>query len=68
MDVLNCVNKIEGRDFNLEQMCKFEDALAKKYPNNNHIKDKIRQQLQILRDKGIIEFRGRGSYRKTVYN
>lgn len=64
MDVLNCVNKIEGRDFTLEQMYKFEDDLSKKYPNNNHIKDKIRQQLQILRDKGIIEFRGRGNYRK----
>lgn len=64
LDVLNCVNKIEGRDFNLEQMYKFEEVLAKKYLNNNHIKDKIRQQLQILRDKGIIEFRGRGNYRK----
>ena len=64
LDVLNCVNKIEGRDFNLEQMYRFEDVLAKKYPNNKHIKDKIRQQLQILRDKGIVEFRGRGNYRK----
>lgn len=64
LDVLNCVNKIEERNFNLEQMYKFEDALAKKYPNNNHIKDKIRQQLQILRDQGIIEFRGKGNYRK----
>jgi type II restriction enzyme len=64
LDVLNCVNKIKERDFTLEQMYKFEEVLAKKYPNNNHIKDKIRQQLQILRDKGIIEFRGRGKYRK----
>lgn len=64
LDVLNCVNKIEGRDFTLDQMYEFEDVLAKKYPNNNHIKDKIRQQLQILRNKGIIEFRGRGNYRK----
>ena len=64
LDVLNCVNKIEGRDFNLEQMYRFEYVLAKKYPNNKHIKDKIRQQLQILRDKGIVEFRGRGNYRK----
>ena len=64
LDVLNCVNKIEGRDFTLEQMYEFEEVLAKKYPNNNHIKDKIRQQLQILRDKGLIEFRGRGNYRK----
>lgn len=64
LDVLNCVNQIEGRDFNLEQMYKFEDVLSKKYPNNKHIKDKIRQQLQILRDKGIVEFKGRGCYRK----
>ena len=64
LDVLNCVNNIEGRDFTLEQMYEFENVLAKKYPNNNHIKDKIRQQLQILRNKGIIEFRGRGNYRK----
>jgi len=35
-----------------------------KYPNNNFIKDKIRQQLQLLRDKGILEFTSRGNYRK----
>lgn len=64
LDVLNCVNQIEGRDFNLEQMYSFEQVLALKYPNNTHIKEKIRQQLQILRNKGIIEFRGRGNYRK----
>lgn len=64
LDVLNCVNQIEGRDFTLEQMYKFEDVLSKKHPDNNHIKDKIRQQLQILRDKGILEFRGGGHYRK----
>ena len=31
---------------------------------NNFIKDKIRQQLQILRDKGVIDFISRGIYRK----
>ena len=64
LDVLNCVNQIEGRDFTLEQMYKFENVLAAKHPDNKHVKDKIRQQLQILRDKGVIEFRGRGNYRK----
>jgi type II restriction enzyme len=42
----------------------FEKQLAAKHPENNHIKDKIRQQLQMLRDKGIIGFNGRGHYRK----
>ena len=65
LDVLNCVNKIEGRDFTLEQMYEFETVLAFKHQGNHHIKDKIRQQLQVLRDKGIIEFVGRGRYRKV---
>lgn len=48
-------------------MYKFEEKLKTKYPNNNFIKDKIRQQLQILRDKGIIEFSTRGNYKKINY-
>lgn len=64
LDILNCVNKIEGRIFTLEQMYGFIDILALKHPENHHIKDKIRQQLQVLRDNGIIEFLGRGHYRK----
>jgi hypothetical protein len=28
-----------------------------------HIRDKIRQQLQLLRDLGLLEFLGPGSYR-----
>lgn len=64
LDILNCVNKIESRNFTLEQVYQFEKQLAAKHPENNHVKDKIRQQLQMLRDKGIIEFNGRGHYRK----
>lgn len=64
LDILNCVNKIEDKVFTLEQMYGFVDVLALKHPENHHIKDKIRQQLQVLRDNGIIEFLGRGRYRK----
>jgi type II restriction enzyme len=45
----------------------FENHFKEKYPNNNFIKDKIRQQLQQLRDKGIIEFIGNGKYKKMNY-
>ena len=45
-------------------MYSFEGLLKKKFPNNNFIKDKIRQQLQVLRDKGLLEFKGNGIYRK----
>ena len=32
---------------------------------NRHVRDKIRQQLQILRDMGLLEFLGGGAYRLT---
>lgn len=47
---------IEDRVFTLEQMYGFVDVLALKHTENHHVKDKIRQQLQVLRDNGIIEF------------
>ena len=64
LDVLNCINKIEEDNFSLGQVYAFENVLAEKHPDNHHIRDKIRQQLQLLRDKGIIEFNGRGEYSK----
>ena len=47
-------------------MYEFETQLSIQFPENNHIKDKIRQQLQILRDQNMIEFVGRGIYRKVT--
>src|SRR5689334_18268555 len=37
--------------------------LAKLHPDNRHVRDKIRQQLQVLRGLGLLEFLGAGSYR-----
>lgn len=34
-------------------------------PANRHVRDKIRQQLQVLRDLGLLEFLGAGSYKFT---
>ena len=65
LDVMNCVDKINNEEFSLKDVYKFEKILKAKHPNNNFIKDKIRQQLQLLRDKGIIEFLGRGKYKKV---
>ena len=63
---MNCIDKIKNETFTLDEMYNFESQLKLKYPSNNHIKDKIRQQLQYLRDKGIIEFIGRGVYKKII--
>jgi type II restriction enzyme len=67
LDIMKCVDEIRTDVFNLDEVYKFEHRLKLKYPSNNFIKDKIRQQLQILRDKGIIEFIGRGKYKKIKY-
>lgn len=63
IDVLRCVERIGQTEFSLEQVYKFETELAKHHPNNNFVKDKIRQQLQVLRDRGFVEFASRGKYR-----
>ena len=64
LDVLNSIEKIPNNDFTLNEVYKFEDELKLKHPLNNFIKDKIRQQLQYLRDKGFIEFISPGHYKK----
>lgn len=64
LDVMHCVDAIPKGSFTLDEVYQFESDLRLKYPDNHFIKDKIRQQLQILRDKGLIEFLGRGNYKK----
>lgn len=65
MDVLHCVNSLQSNEFSLDEMYQFAEILAVKHPQNNNIKPKIRQQLQFLRDKGVIEFVRRGFYKKV---
>ena len=56
IEVMKCVELI-GRDaFTLDDVYAFEDRLKALYPGNNNIRPKIRQQLQVLRDRGWLEF------------
>lgn len=66
MDVLNCVNQVHGDIFTLDDIYRKEDMLRARHPQNNNIRPKIRQQLQALRDRGVLEFLGRGLYRKCL--
>lgn len=63
VDTLRLVERLD-HDFTLDEMYGFVPELQTKYPKNHHIQDKIRQQLQFLRDKGLIEFISRGKYRR----
>lgn len=67
LDVLREVRRVArapGAVFTLQDLyAAAEPRLAAEHPANSHIRDKIRQQLQVLRDRGVIEFVGRGVYR-----
>ena len=60
---LRLIRSLEKNSFNLQDLYALENEFAVVYSENRHIKDKIRQQLQILRDLGVLAFEGRGEYR-----
>ena len=61
-DVLRCVERCFA-NFTLANVYAFESELAAKHPDNHNVRAKIRQQLQVLRDLGFVEFLGQGEYR-----
>lgn len=63
LDTMKCIENIKKKEFTLQEIYNFENILKNKYPNNNFIKDKLRQQLQFLRDKWYLEFIGSWKYR-----
>lgn len=64
IELIRIVENISANTFTLKDVYKFEGYLKQKFPKNKYIKEKIRQQLQVLRDKGIIKFLGYGNYQK----
>ncbi|OEO30456.1 restriction endonuclease [Devosia insulae DS-56] len=63
IEVMKAVEAIDRPEFALEDVYAFEQRLHTAYPNNNNVRPKIRQQLQVLRDNGYLDFLGRGQYR-----
>jgi len=62
LNVLKIVRKIGRKEFSLSEAYLFAPELARIYPHNRYIRHKIRQQLQVLRDLGVLKFTGRGHY------
>lgn len=54
LDVLRVVRSLGKTEFSNDDVYAFASQLEQLHPNNRHIKDKIRQQLQILRDRGLL--------------
>jgi len=62
-DVLACVREIRQPEFTLAEVYRFEKRLGDMHKKNRNVLPKIRQQLQTLRDRGVLEFLGHGRYR-----
>lgn len=62
-DVLTCVREVSRETFALADVYAFEARLSALHPQNRNVRPKIRQQLQVMRDHGVLEFLGRGRYR-----
>lgn len=63
LDVLNVARSLHKDIFSLDELYAYDGHLRDLHPANRHIRPKIRQQLQRLRDLEILEFIGRGTYR-----
>ncbi len=62
LDVLNVARRLNQSEFKNEDMYRGAEELQRLHPENRDIKDKIRQQLQILRDMGFLHHLGKGRW------
>lgn len=63
LDVLHVVRSLNQPEFSLQDVYAHAAELAQLHPGNKHVREKVRQQLQVLRDLGLLTFLGSGSYR-----
>ena len=66
-DTLMCVREMQratgASGFSLQDFYRaFEGRLADLHPENQNVQAKIRQQLQVLRDNGVLQFLSDGHY------
>jgi hypothetical protein len=61
--VLECLIRLNSTVFTLEDIYRAAEPRAREvFPENKNVRAKIRQQLQVLRDLGLIRFVSRGRY------
>ncbi len=65
LDVLNTARNLGQREFTNADMYSQSEELQALHPENRHVTDKIRQQLQFLRDSGFLKHVGRGRWQFT---
>jgi type II restriction enzyme len=59
---LSLIHQTLGTTFTVQEAYSMEHHLSRLYPENKNVRAKIRQQLQVLRDAGILSTEERGVY------
>jgi len=62
LDVLRAVRSVGAKRFDLADVYAHEAELQALHPGNSHVRAKVRQQLQRLRDLGFLAFLGNRKY------
>jgi type II restriction enzyme len=63
LDVLNAIRSLDTVEFTTEAAYSLAPRLQALHSNNRHVHEKIRQQLQVLRDSGLLIHVARGRWR-----
>jgi len=63
LDVLNAIRRLGKTEFTTTDAYAFTRELEKLHPDNRHVRDKIRQQLQELRNRNLLLHVGRNCWR-----
>lgn len=62
LDVLSAARSLGKSEFTNADMYSISGELQARHPGNRHVTDKIRQQLQVLRDSGFLKHVARGRW------
>ena len=63
LDVLNAIRMLGKPEFATDDAYDLIPQLQRLHPGNRHVREKIRQQLQVLRDSGLLTHVSRGHWR-----
>lgn len=65
LDVLNAVRALKKSEFTTDEAYSLVPHLEFLHPGNRHVREKLRQQLQVLRDSKLLVHIERGRWRLT---
>jgi len=64
--ILNLTQRLPAGNFRVDDLLAFRNEIEKQFPDNRHVREKVRQQLQFLRNAGLVQFvDNRGTFRLT---